>query len=443
MYYGKYRGIVTENDDPQKQGRLKVKVPKLFGDEELDWAYPCIQFAPKGMGFYFIPRIDDLVWVEFEAGEVSCPIWTGMWWIKDGIPEGVSLDSCMIVTPSGHVMKFNSKENEIVWSITDKTGQCIEMDSSNKKVRIKDLSGQNITLDSDKRMIQISNINGDKGVSDVSSKTTEASTIAVTGTYKSYNDTALSVESYMNNGISDFISSHGAEYISSLEGELNTFTSNILNECEGLLTQFTDQVKDNIIAKYEGIASNFESFYNTDLLPKITTGDYIDPAYLSLVMQGVDGIKTDIEGVKESLLSQIDLSVLDSLSSMQSDLTSKMETFMSENWGYPASLCENALQTMKTDFRDSIQSIGNNQVDSMVLTSQTAKEDKPIFAVQGQSIILDSENKYTEINHADGLKLKLDSTSKEISIIDGYGHKINMHSGGINIFANGGLINLG
>ena len=49
-YYGKYRGIVTENDDPQKQGRLKVKIPKLFGDEELEWAYPCIQFASSGFG---------------------------------------------------------------------------------------------------------------------------------------------------------------------------------------------------------------------------------------------------------------------------------------------------------------------------------------------------------------------------------------------------------
>ena len=43
-YLGKYRGVVQENEDPEQLGRVRAKVPSIFGEELLSWAYPvCIR----------------------------------------------------------------------------------------------------------------------------------------------------------------------------------------------------------------------------------------------------------------------------------------------------------------------------------------------------------------------------------------------------------------
>ncbi len=83
-FYGKYRGTVTDNDDPLKTGRLRVLVPAVLGNEE-SWALPCVPYAGDGVGFYAMPELGTSVWVEFEAGEVSYPIWSGCFWNAGGI----------------------------------------------------------------------------------------------------------------------------------------------------------------------------------------------------------------------------------------------------------------------------------------------------------------------------------------------------------------------
>ena len=44
-YYGKYRGFVTDNQDPDQRGRIKVTVPSIFSSEETFWALPCSPFG--------------------------------------------------------------------------------------------------------------------------------------------------------------------------------------------------------------------------------------------------------------------------------------------------------------------------------------------------------------------------------------------------------------
>src|SRR5262245_11005888 len=90
-FYGKYRGVVTENDDPDKQGRVRVKVAELFGDDVTGWAMPCVPFAPPNKGALYLPEVDSFVWVEFEGGDPSRPIWAGcFWWPRDKAPDVAS-----------------------------------------------------------------------------------------------------------------------------------------------------------------------------------------------------------------------------------------------------------------------------------------------------------------------------------------------------------------
>ncbi|TPQ34848.1 baseplate assembly protein [Bradyrhizobium guangdongense] len=88
-YYGKYRGTVINNVDPLLRGRLLLEVPDVTGLVPSSWAEPCVPLAgPTGppMGVYMVPPIGAGVWVEFERGDPSKPIWVGCRW---GAPSDV------------------------------------------------------------------------------------------------------------------------------------------------------------------------------------------------------------------------------------------------------------------------------------------------------------------------------------------------------------------
>lgn len=89
-YWGKYRGTVLLNLDPEALGRLLVDVPALPG-MVLNWALPCIPYAGLEEGFYAIPPMGANVWVEFENGDPSYPIWTGCFWETAEIPVALEL----------------------------------------------------------------------------------------------------------------------------------------------------------------------------------------------------------------------------------------------------------------------------------------------------------------------------------------------------------------
>jgi len=88
-FYGKYRGTVVNNVDPLLRGRLLLEVPDVTGLVPSSWAEPCVPLAgPSGppMGVYMVPPIGAGVWVEFERGDPSKPIWVGCRW---GLPSDV------------------------------------------------------------------------------------------------------------------------------------------------------------------------------------------------------------------------------------------------------------------------------------------------------------------------------------------------------------------
>jgi hypothetical protein len=79
-YYGKYRGTVIENIDPEQIGRVLVQVPDVLGETPSSWALPCVPAAGIQSGVFVVPPIGSQVWVEFEQGDPDYPIWTGGFW---------------------------------------------------------------------------------------------------------------------------------------------------------------------------------------------------------------------------------------------------------------------------------------------------------------------------------------------------------------------------
>ncbi|MCB1125260.1 MAG: phage tail protein, partial [Verrucomicrobiae bacterium] len=85
--FGKYRGFVVDNDDPQRLARVTLRVPALLGDAETGWALPCLPCGGlANQGFFTVPPVGAQVWVEFEGGNMDFPIWTGTFWQTSGDP---------------------------------------------------------------------------------------------------------------------------------------------------------------------------------------------------------------------------------------------------------------------------------------------------------------------------------------------------------------------
>ncbi len=85
-FYGDYPGKVTNAEDPQGQGRVRVSCQVVHGhDGELGlWAYPVTPYAGPDRGFFFPPEEDDPVWVSFDHGKSDQPRVSGSWWRNFG-----------------------------------------------------------------------------------------------------------------------------------------------------------------------------------------------------------------------------------------------------------------------------------------------------------------------------------------------------------------------
>jgi uncharacterized protein involved in type VI secretion and phage assembly len=157
-FYGKYRGLVTDNRDPNNLGRVRAKVPEVSGDQPLGWATPCAPFGGNGFGFFAIPDVGAGVWIEFECGDPDYPVWTGCWWGQSSqMPSTVTSSGekkLYIRTKAGHSILLDGTEGSGGITIEASGGQKIKLDSNGIELdngsgaKIK-LSGSQVTVNND------------------------------------------------------------------------------------------------------------------------------------------------------------------------------------------------------------------------------------------------------------------------------------------------------
>ena len=150
-FYGKYRGVVTDNQDPSGLGRVRAKVPDVFGSNESGWAMPSVPYAGKGVGLFLIPPENASVWIEFEHGDPDYPIWTGCFWAPGEVPAKPPVAETKVLKTDAGTITMNDLPGVGGITIETKSGMKIMIKASGIEINngqggsIK-LSGPQISL---------------------------------------------------------------------------------------------------------------------------------------------------------------------------------------------------------------------------------------------------------------------------------------------------------
>jgi uncharacterized protein involved in type VI secretion and phage assembly len=140
-FYGVAVGIVTNNQDPDGLGRVKVKLPWLSEEDESHWARVLAPMAGNERGLYFLPEVDDEVLVCFEHGSVEFPYVLGALWNgKDKPPEtndDGKNNKRTIKSRSGMIIRLDDTEGSEKLEISDKNNKnSIVIDVANNAITI-------------------------------------------------------------------------------------------------------------------------------------------------------------------------------------------------------------------------------------------------------------------------------------------------------------------
>lgn len=159
-------GIVTNTDDPNDWGRVKVKFPWMSEDAESDWARVLGIGAGEEAGLFIIPEVGDEVLVVFGHGDFSQPfILGGLWNGQDAPPpEGTGSGSGerpLVRTwhsRTGHWMAmYDNADNKV--EIVTAGGHQVTMDDANGKLSIVSSGGLTIELDDNASKVTIESSN--------------------------------------------------------------------------------------------------------------------------------------------------------------------------------------------------------------------------------------------------------------------------------------------
>ncbi|MAS32888.1 MAG: type IV secretion protein Rhs [Anaerolineaceae bacterium] len=155
LFYGVYPALVTDLQDPDSQGRVRVRLPWSPDSDESAyevWARVATMMAGNNRGTWFIPDVDDEVLVAFEGGNPRRPYVVGALWNgADAPPESMDSDNNLktilsrtgiritmddtsgavkltLKTPGGHSLVFDDGGTSI--TATDSSGNTVKMETS-------------------------------------------------------------------------------------------------------------------------------------------------------------------------------------------------------------------------------------------------------------------------------------------------------------------------
>jgi uncharacterized protein involved in type VI secretion and phage assembly len=147
--------IVSQNQDPEGLGRVRLKLPWRNDDFETDWCRIAVPMAGNDRGSFFLPEVGDEVLVAFDRDDIRYPYVLGQLWSNSDKPpandSAGNNDLRLIRSRKGHMLTFDDGNSGSV-TIELNDGKKIRIDDDG--ITIDDKSNR-ITLDSQQGSITI------------------------------------------------------------------------------------------------------------------------------------------------------------------------------------------------------------------------------------------------------------------------------------------------
>lgn len=122
-------GLVSELEDPEGLGRIRVTYPWMSDDNTSNWARVAAPLAGPELGFFFQPEVGDEALLAFEMDDVRRPYILGYLWNGDNAPPQEEPALRTIKTVSGHSLIFDDTDGSEAITIEDANGNKITMNS--------------------------------------------------------------------------------------------------------------------------------------------------------------------------------------------------------------------------------------------------------------------------------------------------------------------------
>lgn len=158
--------VVTNTDDPNNWGRVKVKFPWMTDDAESNWARVVGIGAGPEAGLFAMPDVDDEVLVAFAHGNFGQPfvlggLWNGQYDIPPEAAGAASGEKPLVRTwhsRSGHwIATYDNADDKV--EIVTAGGHQLTLDDANRKITITSNGGHTVTLDDSGNKITIESSN--------------------------------------------------------------------------------------------------------------------------------------------------------------------------------------------------------------------------------------------------------------------------------------------
>lgn len=164
-YYSYYRARVVDNKDPEFRGRIKVNCPYIDPNTNLpQWVLPMSPYAGKDHGYFFVPEIDEGVYITFEHGHKDYPLYAFQWWIKGAMPADFAKSPPTargIRTKAKHQLLFEDDPAKLKVELRTSKGHIIQVDEIAETLLIKTVKGMKMLFEDKTKKITVTDAGGD------------------------------------------------------------------------------------------------------------------------------------------------------------------------------------------------------------------------------------------------------------------------------------------
>lgn len=161
--YGVVVGVVTDVEDPEEQGRVKLRFPWL-AEEGADsgWAPIARPMSGKDRGYFYQPEVDDEALVAFEQGDVNHPMVLGFLHNGVDLPPYAGIDRQVrrLKSVAGHVLELDDRDGQESVRLHTDAGHQLELHDPGGYVELVTSGGQKLRMQDQPGRITLSTSTG-------------------------------------------------------------------------------------------------------------------------------------------------------------------------------------------------------------------------------------------------------------------------------------------